>query len=325
MPLEQMIDYALEGAARERGDHERVPVLRRDDQGGRAALPLLRPRSARARRVRHGAPPPKLRFPSPLPTEVFDLLTALVEKSLVVYEEDEQGRGRYRLLETVRQYSRDRLLESGKASGAGPAPGFFLRLAEQAEPGAEGTGPGGLAGPAGAGARQPASGAGVVAPEAVERRACGWAGRWRGSGISGATGRRGSSMWRGCWRCQGHGDPHRCAGRGAPMARGCWHGRRESSGPRGRSWKRAAISRETATRKASPARSHTLGLACHYHGDQRGRAGAGRKPGAFCELGVTGQASPGRSTAWGWWPGTREIRGGAAALRGEPGALSGGR
>jgi predicted ATPase len=38
--------------------------------------------------------------------EVLDLLTALVQKSLVVYEENEQGQGRYRLLETVRQYAR---------------------------------------------------------------------------------------------------------------------------------------------------------------------------------------------------------------------------
>src|SRR5437763_1410590 len=44
--------------------------------------------------------------------EVSELLASLVEKSLVLYEEDEQGRSRYRLLETVRQYGRDRLLES---------------------------------------------------------------------------------------------------------------------------------------------------------------------------------------------------------------------
>jgi tetratricopeptide (TPR) repeat protein len=47
--------------------------------------------------------------------EVSNLLTTLVEKSLVVYEQDEQGRDRYRLLETVRQYARDRLLESGES------------------------------------------------------------------------------------------------------------------------------------------------------------------------------------------------------------------
>jgi hypothetical protein len=50
--------------------------------------------------------------------EIFELLTALIEKSLVVYEEDEQGQGRYRLLETVRQYSRDRLLEHGEGEAA---------------------------------------------------------------------------------------------------------------------------------------------------------------------------------------------------------------
>jgi non-specific serine/threonine protein kinase len=44
--------------------------------------------------------------------EVLDLLTRLVEKSLVVYEEDEEGHGRYRLLDTVRQYTGERLRES---------------------------------------------------------------------------------------------------------------------------------------------------------------------------------------------------------------------
>jgi tetratricopeptide (TPR) repeat protein len=53
--------------------------------------------------------------PAPIESwEVLDLLTGLVQKSLVVYEEDEQGQGRYRFLETVRQYARDRLLESGE-------------------------------------------------------------------------------------------------------------------------------------------------------------------------------------------------------------------
>jgi tetratricopeptide (TPR) repeat protein len=71
--------------------------------------------------------------------EVLDLLTALVQKSLVVYEEDEQGRGRYRLLETVRQYARDRLLESGEAAVMpGRHRDWFLALAEEAEPGLAG-------------------------------------------------------------------------------------------------------------------------------------------------------------------------------------------
>jgi non-specific serine/threonine protein kinase len=67
--------------------------------------------------------------------EVLDLLTSLVEKSLVVYEEDEQGHGRYRLLETVRQYARDRLVESGEAEAVrGRHLDFFLAWAEKEDP-----------------------------------------------------------------------------------------------------------------------------------------------------------------------------------------------
>jgi predicted ATPase/class 3 adenylate cyclase len=62
--------------------------------------------------------------------EVLDLLTALVEKSLVLYEESP---GRYRLLETVRQYARDRLLEAGEADAVqGRHLDWFLALAEEA-------------------------------------------------------------------------------------------------------------------------------------------------------------------------------------------------
>ena len=48
--------------------------------------------------------------------EVLDLLSHLVDKSLVVVEDDGRGERRYRYLETVRQYGRDRLLGSGKPS-----------------------------------------------------------------------------------------------------------------------------------------------------------------------------------------------------------------
>ena len=44
--------------------------------------------------------------------EILDLLTSLADKSLVVYVERE-GAARYRLLETVKQYATDRLLERG--------------------------------------------------------------------------------------------------------------------------------------------------------------------------------------------------------------------
>src|SRR5205085_3870607 len=67
--------------------------------------------------------------------EVLGLLTRLVEKSLVVYEEDDQGHGRYRLMETVRQYAWERLLESGEGDGVWERHlRYFLALAEEAEP-----------------------------------------------------------------------------------------------------------------------------------------------------------------------------------------------
>ncbi len=64
--------------------------------------------------------------------EILDLLTHLVEKSLVVYDE---ATGRYELLETVRQYARDRLLESGEGYALrSRCRDEFLALAERAEP-----------------------------------------------------------------------------------------------------------------------------------------------------------------------------------------------
>jgi tetratricopeptide (TPR) repeat protein len=61
-------------------------------------------------------------------------LTSLVDKSLVIYEADKRG-ARYRLLETVRQYARDRLLEAGEDKGArGRHARFYLALAEEAAP-----------------------------------------------------------------------------------------------------------------------------------------------------------------------------------------------
>ncbi len=66
--------------------------------------------------------------------EVLDLLTALVDKSLVVAEPLGDGT-RYRLLETVRQYGGDRLGESGEAEAVrGRSASCFLALAEEAEP-----------------------------------------------------------------------------------------------------------------------------------------------------------------------------------------------
>ncbi len=66
--------------------------------------------------------------------EVLDLLTRLVERSLVMQERPEAGSSRYRLLESVHRYAVDRLDDAGE----GPAVrerhlDLFLSLAEQAE------------------------------------------------------------------------------------------------------------------------------------------------------------------------------------------------
>jgi predicted ATPase/class 3 adenylate cyclase len=74
--------------------------------------------------------------------ETLDLITGLVTKSLVLYEEvaaagpDGANSARYRLLETVRQYAMDRLLESGEAAAVrGRHVEWFLDLAERARAG----------------------------------------------------------------------------------------------------------------------------------------------------------------------------------------------
>ena len=64
-----------------------------------------------------------------------DLLSNLVDKSLVVTEESgHAGETRYRLLETIRQYAREKLLESGESSAARELHlEYFLDLAVEAE------------------------------------------------------------------------------------------------------------------------------------------------------------------------------------------------
>jgi predicted ATPase/DNA-binding CsgD family transcriptional regulator len=65
---------------------------------------------------------------------VLDLLPQLVDKSLVIAEEH-RGAARYRLLETIRQYARDRLREAGEADRTRDRHlAYFLALAEESEP-----------------------------------------------------------------------------------------------------------------------------------------------------------------------------------------------
>jgi predicted ATPase/DNA-binding CsgD family transcriptional regulator len=63
--------------------------------------------------------------------EVLDLLSHLVDRSLVMVREN-GGQTRYRLLELVRQYARERLEESGNEVERRHAT-FFMELAEEAE------------------------------------------------------------------------------------------------------------------------------------------------------------------------------------------------
>jgi predicted ATPase/DNA-binding SARP family transcriptional activator/DNA-binding CsgD family transcriptional regulator len=67
--------------------------------------------------------------------DILDLLSALVEKSLVVASATGGGRVRYRMLEPIRQYAREKLEESGEDEEVQRRhTGFFLALAEDAEP-----------------------------------------------------------------------------------------------------------------------------------------------------------------------------------------------
>jgi DNA-binding CsgD family transcriptional regulator len=72
---------------------------------------------------------------------VLDILTALVDRSLVNVEEEAPVVARYHLLETIRQYASDRLMESGETEAIRDHHlGWFLELAERAQPELEGPG-----------------------------------------------------------------------------------------------------------------------------------------------------------------------------------------
>jgi predicted ATPase/DNA-binding NarL/FixJ family response regulator len=72
--------------------------------------------------------------------EVLELLSHLVDKSLVIMRE-EGGEARYRLLETVRQYASEKLSKSGETGQFRERhAGYYLALAEEAEPELKGAG-----------------------------------------------------------------------------------------------------------------------------------------------------------------------------------------
>lgn len=69
------------------------------------------------------------------PYDVLDLLTQLVNKSLVIPDRDKDQETRYRMLETIRQYAREKLFEAGHGDHVRERHlDYFLQLVERAEP-----------------------------------------------------------------------------------------------------------------------------------------------------------------------------------------------
>jgi predicted ATPase/class 3 adenylate cyclase len=69
------------------------------------------------------------------PYDILDLLTQLVNKSLVIPDRESDKEARYRLLETIRQYARAKLFEAGSGDKVRERHlEYFLKLAGQAEP-----------------------------------------------------------------------------------------------------------------------------------------------------------------------------------------------
>jgi predicted ATPase/DNA-binding SARP family transcriptional activator len=82
--------------------------------------------------TRNRYPTPDTRYPTP--EEVLEWLLSLVDKSLVMFEEQANGTSRYRLLETIRQYGLERLEKAGElAAWRRRHRDYFLGLAEEAE------------------------------------------------------------------------------------------------------------------------------------------------------------------------------------------------
>ena len=72
--------------------------------------------------------------------EILDLLSGLVDKSLVLAEATEEGSVRYRLLEPVRQYAREKLRESGEMKPVQLRhAGWCLELVHNAQEGLQGS------------------------------------------------------------------------------------------------------------------------------------------------------------------------------------------
>ena len=70
-----------------------------------------------------------------LPVDAFEGVSSLLDKSLLRQEEGPEGEPRFVMLETIHEYAREKLEESGEAEEIGRAhTEYFLALVEEAEP-----------------------------------------------------------------------------------------------------------------------------------------------------------------------------------------------
>jgi predicted ATPase len=70
-----------------------------------------------------------------LPLDAFEGVSSLLDKSLLRQEEGPEGEPRFVMLETIHEYARERLQDSGEAEEIGRAHiRYFLALAEEAAP-----------------------------------------------------------------------------------------------------------------------------------------------------------------------------------------------
>jgi predicted ATPase len=127
-------------------------------------------------------------------SDILDLLTQLVDKSLVITE-THGGEVRYRLLKTVRQYGVERLLEAGEAADVRSRHrDFFLALAERGDLALRALPrTSGLLGLRGSTITSGLRWSGAAGMRTVQRRGCGWPQGCTSFGIFVATGPRGGS------------------------------------------------------------------------------------------------------------------------------------
>src|SRR5205807_743214 len=79
-------------------------------------------------------PTPDPRPPTPIQTDPLDLVSSLVDKSLLAQEES-RAEPRYRMLETIREFASERLAEGGKTEETKCRHAeYYVALAERAEP-----------------------------------------------------------------------------------------------------------------------------------------------------------------------------------------------